>query len=206
MNLTDEGTRTITNMKTVRKENLNFEELISEGLPVHVPDNFTAEFMMVYGTLRVGQGNWKNYLSKGRTKYMDTQAMQGWHYGGGLSADYTGNPDTHLVVDIFQVDPNRLEELNPPVDRLEGCTRESEWGYQPAAVPVTLKAGTVMFDGTMIQEDTVVIAKAYPIIGCKPVGSDYLGTYEELNMEAMADHIGYNHPENGNNFIQYYTK
>lgn len=193
-------------MKRVRRENLNLDEVKTEGLPVHVPDNFTAEFMMVYGTLRVGQGNWRNYLNGDRSKYMDTQAMPGWHYGGGLSADYTGNPDTNLVVDIFQVDPERLEELNPPVDRLEGCTRESEYGYQPAAVPVTLKAGTIMFDGTMLEEDTVVVAKAYPVFGSKVVGNDYLGVYEKLNMAEMADHIGYNHPENGNNFIQFYTK
>lgn len=197
---------TIPELKSLHSKDLNKEEVIAGGVPVHVPDSFEAEFVMVYGTLKVKQGNWE-WCLKDRSTYLDTQAMVGWYYNGGLSANYSGSEEDTLVVDIFQVHEGNSKKVNYALDRLEGCTQVSRGGYQPYAVPVTLPEGTILADGTILEEDTVVVAKAYP----QPLdtrnieNNDYIKNSVAKFSEDYKKHVEETHPKNWQNFINFYN-
>lgn len=142
--------------------------------------------------------------------YLTTLKIPGWYYGGGLSANYSGKEDDFLVVDIFQVDPTRLKELNAPVDRLEGCSTPNDWGYQPAAVPIVLEPGTTIWNDQkeeiVLDNDMVVIAKAYPVPGARKADDhDYIENSVAGNQEGYKRHVEETHPQNGSNFINFYN-
>jgi gamma-glutamylcyclotransferase (GGCT)/AIG2-like uncharacterized protein YtfP len=202
MDLTKKGTP----LKAIKRKDL--KPLKHDDEPVIVKDNFVAEFLAVYGTLRVGQGNWKRYL-RGNTLYIDTQEWPGWYWAGGLAAGYSGNPEHSLVVDIFQVDPARLEKINRPVDALEGCSYENDWGYQPCAAPAVLTPGTQIWNDNkeliLLDNDMVVLTKSYPVPGSTPHGSDRLAPMVKDLPEQYKSHVGSNHPANGHLFTSFYN-
>lgn len=109
-------------------------------------------FLLVFGTLRLGQGNWKRYLQN--TKHIGTYKLPKWGAVQIFSA-YTGKEKDYVVVDLFDLryttDNVRLSELalyelNAKLDMLEGTLRHGNY-------TCTLMQITV--------EDTTSLAKFY---------------------------------------------
>jgi len=175
------------------------QRVIDENQAYHVPDNFTCKYTGVYGSLKVTRSNYK-WCLKGRADYVGTYDLKGWRKYPGLSATYTGLDKDVLVIDVFKIHDNAIEETNNSLDHLEGCTRESMWGYQPAAVPVTLSTGKT------------VVTKMYPT-GLyaetlrKPdeEGPDINGFDVEKDPRGMVEEVTEAHPETVNLFIDYYN-
>lgn len=76
--------------------------------------------VFVYGTLRVGQGNYRHLLKdKKGANYLGESTITGYKMVslGGFPAIYhTGNKDDIIKGDVFEVD----DEVNTNLDRLEG--------------------------------------------------------------------------------------
>lgn len=87
--------------------------------------NFKTQYYAVYGSLRVGRGNWEwSYQNFG--DHVDTVKVPGFNYTGGLSANYTGNPEHFLVMDIFEVRKDFIDEAHNNIDSLEGINPQ-QW-------------------------------------------------------------------------------
>lgn len=97
---------------------------------------FKTNIAVVYGTLRAAMGNYDWCLYK-RSTHIDTQELVGFRYNGGLSAEYTGNPEDSLIVDIFRIDEDKLADVDSDLDGLEGVS-ETYQCYKPTVVPVTV--------------------------------------------------------------------
>lgn len=158
------------------KETISREELykkLEEGhtfeTPVRVKPTFKTPFVMVYGTLRAGMGNYLGILHE-KSEHLQTLKLSGFRYNGGLSAEYTGNEEDSLVVDVFRIHGDKLDSVNANLDALEGVSETHQW-YLPLAVPVTVEGETVM-------------AKFYESPSKKTSESnDYAGRYYKQNPE-----------------------
>lgn len=121
-------------------------QLESVTNPTVCGGNVHTEYMLVYGTLRLGQGNWRYHLSE-NAEHVGTARLQGFHYMGGLACGYTGNPEHHAVFDLFKIVKNHAA-TNRSVDALEGVlgddyeTPERMYGgYKTCLLPLTLVSG-----------------------------------------------------------------
>ena len=92
-----------------------------------------TEDMLVYGTLRVGNGNYNNFHLSVFTDYIETYAVQGFTLASkGLTAYFTGDPDDLLIVDLLR--------RNGKIERHDWITLYSgiktlEAGYMPQILP-----------------------------------------------------------------------
>lgn len=98
---------------------------------IHLPtgETFVSPFLLVYGTLRLGQGNYRRYLLE--ASHLGTFELPGWILSG-ITSGHTGNPDHRIVVDAFNLgktpdglikSPLEIYELNWHLDSLEGVLR-----------------------------------------------------------------------------------
>lgn len=90
---------------------------------------FVTPFILVYGTLRLGQSNYKRLLTD--TQHMGTYELPGWILSG-INSGYTGDPKDTIVVDAFNLGinadgivktPLEIYEKNYQLDELEGVLR-----------------------------------------------------------------------------------
>lgn len=147
-------------------------QLESVSSPTVCGGNVHTEYMLVYGTLRLGQGNWRYHLSE-NAEYVSTARLQGFQYLGGLACGYTGNPEHHAVFDLFKVVKEHTA-TNRSVDSLERVLgdnyekpEEMYGGYKTCLVPLTLVSG---------DKEENIVAKFYHVNVSRfsDVGEDYL--------------------------------
>ena len=132
---------TYTLLKDMPKEMQ--EEVMSRG-KLEINPSFNTAYMLVYGTLRWGLGNW-SWCFQGRTKHIGTFAMKGFLKNKGISCQYTGNPNHETVMDLLEVivEPEGTEkrkdffaEVNSDTDGLEGVYWAGAGGYKSTAIPM----------------------------------------------------------------------
>lgn len=126
-----------------------FPQLSDMGsLLVDTGYNIVTPYVLVYGTLRKGGGNYPKYLEK-YSRYVGTYRLKGFQLTG-IRASYTGQPNQSLVVDLFEIQPERssktaatqstsyryLYEVNYMLDHLEGCTTTRNGGYTATILPI----------------------------------------------------------------------
>lgn len=125
-------------------------------------------FLLVFGTLRLGQGNWKRCLQN--TKHIGTYKLPKWAASSIFSA-YTGNEEDYVVVDLFdlrytidnvRISELALYELNAKLDMLEGCLRHGNYTCTLMQVTVSDTTSLAKFynanahlDGNKLQKDFV---------------------------------------------------
>jgi gamma-glutamylcyclotransferase (GGCT)/AIG2-like uncharacterized protein YtfP len=114
------------------------------GKPTVVQPTFYTKYMLVYGTLRWGCGNWLREFA-GKTTHKATLRLQGFARQG-LSCDYTGNPDHYTVFDLFEIEEDYFDQVNWSTDALEGISPDSRyyWGYNSTIVPLETDEGTIL--------------------------------------------------------------
>lgn len=107
----------------------------------------TATQVAVYGTLRLGEGNWAWALRDTAT-HLGRGAVAGFRlHGAGLGFPYavpTDDTSGAIVVDVFTVDPDTMAQLDrlegfpshylrtPTPYRLDDGTTGTAWLYHPA--------------------------------------------------------------------------
>lgn len=103
--------------------------------------SFVTPYIMVYGTLRVGQGNYIAFDLGKHTTHIGTYCLPGWQLSG-ISATPTGDRDDVLIVDLLELKPSRkssgkermhVYELNYRLDGLESVHSN---GYLQTLVPL----------------------------------------------------------------------
>ena len=173
------------------------QEIIERGLPVIITDRWYSKFMLVYGTLRMGQGNYKWHLH-GKSEYINTQRMIGFKKCSGLTSTWTGNAYDSTVMDLFEVHDKHFTSVNASIDSLEGCTSGSHINYYSiAAVPV------------MLPDGRKVLAKAYPIPDAltSPAApsNDYIAHQVQNSPDNFEDFVSTTYPDTARNFINFYS-
>jgi len=78
-----------------------------------------TQYVLVYGTLRYGRGNWDRIL-KGNAEHVLTDGFQGFRHTGGLAAQYTGKEEDFLVMDVFKIHEEVFNFTHTKLDNLEG--------------------------------------------------------------------------------------
>ena len=71
-------------------------------------------YVAVYGTLRVGEGNWAHFLQE--SKHMGTHRISGFTMVTNQCFPYVFKGDGEITVDMFEVSDDTFTSL----DRLEG--------------------------------------------------------------------------------------
>lgn len=106
---------------------------------------FVSPYLFVYGTLRVGGGNYKKYHLHS-TKHLGTYRLLGWKLHS-IFATYTGREEDYVVVDVFdfsKLEVVKMYELNYHIDRLEGVMNHS---YVPTIIPFSLESEKKVYSG-----------------------------------------------------------
>jgi len=128
--------------RTIQKEQFNEREIIESGEAVHVRGSFDSKYIAVYGTLRLGEGNWNNYLN-GTAEYIETRKIPGviWIYS--LAAAYVGTDFQRegwngewCTLDIFKINGEDFTDTNRGLDGLEGA--RGDYGYKAIAIPLEI--------------------------------------------------------------------
>lgn len=76
---------------------------------------FVTPYLLTYGTLRKGNNNWKTLLA-GVADHIGTYRLAGFGLVG-LQAVHTGNSEDSLVVDLFELVPDRDAKMEGTHDR-----------------------------------------------------------------------------------------
>lgn len=140
---------------------------------INLPTFFTNYFL-VYGTLRLGNGNYYNY-GLDEAKHVGTYKLKGWMLSG-LSGFPTGDTDDYLVVDLFDISElseRQQRNINVGIDGLEGVP----WGYKSTKVSFKL-------DGEPI-EAKLYLSTPY---GNRPRYHSYMQRDEDGPYEMISDY------------------
>lgn len=122
---------------------------LQSPLTMDVGYNFVTPYVLVYGTLRIDQGNYGKYLAK-YARHMGTFRLKGFQLTG-IRASYTGDENQSIVVDLFEIQPERLSnaaktastsyrymyEVNYMLDSLEGIASAHGSSYQAVILPIS---------------------------------------------------------------------
>lgn len=170
-----------------------FPQLSDMGsLLVDTGYNIVTPYVLVYGTLRKGGGNYRTYLEK-YSSYVGTYRLKGFQLTG-IKASYTGVPTESIVVDLLEIQPERaskthatqntsyryMYEINYQLDKLEGCCTTRNGGYTATILPIIDPR----------DEDNILMAKLYQNFGiykndeATPTG-DYLSPKEFVDYEFL---------------------
>ena len=118
------------------------EELSNAGLAIHSTTNtmaFVSQYVLVYGTLRLNQSNWRNYL-KDSSDYIGTYKLKKWtlRVQGLPLGFYTGHDSDYLVVDLFKIkgNPAEIYATNYMLDQLEGTHVPNSSNYRQVILTI----------------------------------------------------------------------
>lgn len=141
------------------------KEEIENKVPFYVFPTLKTEYMLVYGTLRSGAGNYNRFL-RGHTKHVGVYRVRGFKKSLGISTQYSGHKDDYTVMDLFRITGGEktVNFVNKYVDMLEGIP----YGYSAMIVPIELEDGST------------VLAKFYELTWStsddqRSVSEDYFG-------------------------------
>lgn len=102
-------------------------------------------YILVYGTLRIGGGNYERYKLSTHTQHLGTYCLSKWQLAG-IQATYTGNDEDYIVVDMLEICPSRKNkngsylnfyEIFYQLDSLEGV--HNPYGYTQVIVPIMME-------------------------------------------------------------------
>jgi gamma-glutamylcyclotransferase (GGCT)/AIG2-like uncharacterized protein YtfP len=102
-------------------------------------ESFLTNYFLVYGTLRLGMGNWAWCFNK-RTKHIATLELPGFLKSRGISCEFTGDTSHVTVFDLFQV-TDEFDRINAETDALEGVKYDA---YRACAVRINLEDGPII--------------------------------------------------------------
>jgi gamma-glutamylcyclotransferase (GGCT)/AIG2-like uncharacterized protein YtfP len=186
-------------MKTINREQYSPELVLQSGDVFFVPGSFDARFVAVYGTLRLGQGNWSRLLMNTST-YVETRKIPGIIWHGGLAASYVGTePEQEwCTLDIFEIkgeeNSDEYRSTNYRLDSLEGSLSDDPW-YMATAIPLEI-------NGKM----EVVKFYHLPNGGKAPIQDRLLTHYTPEELMAEAERLAVKGQENMGKFYSYYQK
>jgi len=123
---------------------------------------FVTPFVLVYGTLRKGKGNYERYL-KDHSIYHGTFRIKGFQMTGIMAAT-SEDPDSTIVVDLFEICPDRnnkdhriaskhtryMYEVNYLLDRLESVLHENGGAYLTTVLTIADPRQTAKGDDTVL--------------------------------------------------------
>lgn len=119
-----------------------FEDLPFEYLTFPAGYSFVTPYILVYGTLRVGQSNYDNFKLDVHSQHLGTFCLRGWQLSG-ICATPTGDPQDYLVVDALKIVPGKsahqtmgVYEIMYQLDTLEGVHANA---YTQTIVPILYK-------------------------------------------------------------------
>lgn len=178
--------------------------LVTEGGEILLVDfSPRTKYIAVYGTLRLGQGNW-NWHLRNKAQYITTVNMPGILRLRGLAATWVGKDipaPKWCAMDIFEIDDKHLEEVHRGLDRLES-------GYDQVIFPFEIngKVHEVKFYHipTTIKEWN---EKSFSMLA----NQDYLLEQHQTGERVLTrimnqDVIQCNKAENLGNFIKFYVQ
>lgn len=84
----------------------------------HLGCSFMTPYLLVWGTLRKGGGNYNRLLNNENVEHVGSFIFPGF-IANGITGCYTGDSNYGTVVDLFKITNNYLE-INESVDALEG--------------------------------------------------------------------------------------
>ncbi len=115
--------------------------------------SFVTPYLLVYGTLRKNQGNYKKYI-EGKGDHMGTYRLKKYSLGG-ILANYTAMEEDSIVVDLFKLKSKtqseliQMYEVNCGIDILEWSGVFGGSNYITTILPIKLS------------EDQTIRAKMY---------------------------------------------
>jgi len=132
---------------------------------------FITPYILVYGTLRVGQKMYQEMKLDVHTHHHGTYRIRNWAL---MKAKYphavpVDDPESTVVVDLLEIRPNRnavqpkseknrevqiLHEINFLLDLYEGTTHEDS-SYRSAIVPIEVDKGADVIYAKMYFSDPV---------------------------------------------------
>ena len=93
-------------------------------------------YVLVYGTLRKGAGNWHRALRE-TAEHVGTFTLNGWALHHSISIGYTGREEDNAVVDLFKIIPTTRQavmNIHDGLDALESI--HSSYGYKCTIMPI----------------------------------------------------------------------
>ena len=165
---------------------------VKENGPTVVGSHVPTKFVLVYGTLRLGAGNYSYYL-RNKSIWRGTVKLKGFYKSLGLSCKITGNPLHQTVFDIFEIPKNdNFKSTNTDLDILEGTLQHDyttledllkESHYMNMFLEVDVPIGNGEFKKEVVKFYNVNISEVYREL--EPEGSvDY---YNNGPRQALAE-------------------
>lgn len=142
--------------------------------------------VLVYGTLRPGQGNYYHFL-EGRTLTERNVTLDGFRMYAGLGFPYViaGRPEESIVATLIDIDPEQYEDTVMGLDMLEGYHGPGQRNhYDREEITFTDENGEVITASMYVAHVSMYrdINARLPILP----GGDWVKHVEEKRAERMS--------------------